>query len=359
MIVHVTDAGKGIAGIVNYVYDRKLAERQTADKQAEVLLHSDNLRMPRDAEDLAGRRNLVKDFKDQEIKSSKNIYNVGKHIISFSNDDMKKLNKAEITSICEEYITMAGLENTQYFAVTHNDTDNFHVHLIFNRTQSNGKKYNDSFEKIKTTNRAAAISLNRNLPLKEKLWTFGQTHQVADLRKNHPKILELMNDPDATLLQIAKGHNHLVKLGENQGLKIQNYVDQQAYLKENNLKLGDLPKNEHIKHNHTKIGETQYRNEDLGAIYAKNREAALNQRLEKSEEKLQTQKQAKLAKQILKQSILTEYQPKLENISNSQQKLVDFGNEIEHEKKAHVKKLKVKSWEIKVEKIGRGRGIKR
>ena len=130
MIVHATDAGKGIAGIVNYVYDGKLAERQTADKQAEVLLHSDNLRMPRDADDLVGRRNLVMDFKAQESKSSKNINNVGMHIISFSNDDMKKLNKAEITSICEEYITMAGLENTQYFGVTHNDTDNFHVHLI-------------------------------------------------------------------------------------------------------------------------------------------------------------------------------------------------------------------------------------
>jgi Relaxase/Mobilisation nuclease domain len=359
MIAHVTDAGKGIAGIVNYVYDGKLAERQTADKQAEVLLHSDNLRMPRDAEDLAGRRNLVKDFKDQESKSSKNLYNVGMHIISFSNDDMKKLNKAEITSICEEYITMAGLENTQYFGVTHNDTDNFHVHLIFNRTQNNGKKYIDSFEKIKTTNRAAAISLNRNLPLKDKLWVVGQTHQVAELRKNHPKMIELMNGPDSSLLQIAKGHNHLVKLGENQGLKIQNYVEQQAYLKENNLKIGDLPRHNHIKHNHTKIGEAQYRNEDLGAIYAKNRETALNQKLEKNQEIHQTQNEAKLAKQILKQSILSEYQPKSENISNSQQKLVDFGNEIEAEKKAYVKKVKIKSWEIKVEKIGRGRGIRK
>lgn len=188
MIVHATDAGKGIAGIVNYVYDGKLAERQTADKQAEVLLHSDNLRMPRDADDKVGRRNLVKDFKKQESKTRKmppqkgafyeknntqmqtqKMANVGMHIISFTNEDMKKLNKAEITSICQEYVTMASLENTQYFGVTHNDTDNFHVHLIFNRTQNNGKKYSGSFEKIKTTNRAAAISLNRNLPLKEKL----------------------------------------------------------------------------------------------------------------------------------------------------------------------------------------------
>ena len=358
MIVHATAAGKGFAGIVNYVYDGKLAERQTADKQAEVLIHSDNLRMPRDADDLVGRRNLVKDFKGQESKSS-NKANVGMHIISFSNDDMKKLNKAEITSICQEYVSMAGLENTQYFGVTHNDTDNFHIHLIFNRTQNNGKKYNDSFEKIKTTNRAAAISLNRNLPLKEKLWNIGQTHQVADLRKNHPTILALMNGSDAALFQQAKGYNHLVKLSANKGQSIQNYEEQRDYLKSNNLKIGNLPKHEHILHNHTKIGNTQYRNEDLGAIYTKNRETAINQKLEKSQVNHQTQKEAKLLKQVLTQNILSEYQPKSENISNSQQRLVDFGNEIEPEKKAYVKKVKVKSWEMKVEKIGMGRGIRR
>lgn len=359
MIVHATPAGEGIAGIVNYVYDGKLAERQTADKKAEVLLHSDNLRMPRDTDDKVGRRNLVKDFKGQESKSSKNTSNVGMHIISFSNDDMKKLDKAEITSICQEYVIMAGLENTQYFGVTHNDTDSFHVHLIFNRTQNNGKKYSDSFEKIKTTNRAAAISLNRNLPLKEKLWNVGQTHQVADLRKDHPAISALMNGPDATLFKESKGYNHLVKLGAKNGLKIQNYTEQGDYLKANNLKIGDLPKHEHILHNHTKIGQTQYRNEDLGAIYAKNRETALNQKLEKSQETHQTQKEAKLVKQILTQNILSEYQLKSENISSSQSKLVDFGNGIEAEKKAFIKKVKVKSWEIKVEKIGRGRGIRR
>jgi hypothetical protein len=120
-----------------------------------------------------------------------------------------------------------------------------------------------------------------------------------------------------------------------------------------------LPKHEHILHNHTKIGNNQYRNEDLGAIYAKNRETAVNHKLEKTQENYQTQKEAKLAKQVLTQNILSEYQPKSENISNSQQKLVDFGTGIEAEKKAFVKKVKVKCWEIKVEKIKKGRGIRR
>ena len=359
MIVHATPAGKVIAGIVNYVYDGKLAERKTADKQAEVLIHSDNLRIPRDADDKVGRRNLVKDFRKQEGNYKEGIANVGMHIISFNQDDLKKLNKAEIASICQEYVSMAGLENTQYFGVTHNDTDNFHVHLIFNRTQNNGKKYSDSFEKIRTTNRAAAISLNRNLPLKDKLWKVGQTHQVADLRKNHASIIGLINGPDAALFQEAKGYNHLVKLGASKGLSIQNYKEQGDYLKANNLKLGDLPKHDQILHNQTKIGKTQYRNEDLGVIYAKNREKAVNQRLEKSQKTHQTQKEAKLIKQVLTQNILSKYQPKSENISHSQQILVDLGNEIEAEKKAYVKIAKIKNWVIKIEKIGKGRGIRR
>jgi hypothetical protein len=93
-----------------------------------------------------------------------------------------------------------------------------------------------------------------------------------------------------------------------------------------------LANHDQIKHNHTKICETQHRNEDLGAIYVKNREIAFKQKIEKNQETLQTQKEAKFAKQILNQIILSEYQPKSENISNSQQKLFDFGNGIEGEK---------------------------
>ena len=57
MIGKATDAGSTIGGMIEYIYEGKLAERTSANKQAEIIANSENLTMPRDQFDLIGRNN--------------------------------------------------------------------------------------------------------------------------------------------------------------------------------------------------------------------------------------------------------------------------------------------------------------
>ncbi len=139
MIAKVTASGAGVAGLIEYVYDGREDHRLRGDKKAEVIIHSENLQMPRDANDLVGRRALIKDFDNRAKQRNEKFDYVGMHVLSFTHDDIKKLNKAKITDLCQEYVEMANLKNTQYFAIAHNDTDHYHIHFVFNRIDNKGK----------------------------------------------------------------------------------------------------------------------------------------------------------------------------------------------------------------------------
>lgn len=292
MIGKATDAGSTIGGMIEYIYEGKLAERTSANKQAEIIANSENLTMPRDQFDLIGRKALVEDFKAQAAENSLIGKNVGMHVLSFSEHDMKQLNKEEIKAITEEYIQLAGLQNTQYIAASHNDTDNYHVHIVFNRVMNNGKKYDDWREKNKTIERAIAVSLNNGLRLKGDSFRIGQGSEVTEWRKDNPKIQELRNSINKEVLAKAKNTFQLKEEAKANNINFTSYYDQQNYLKENNLKLASIPKSEKIAFNHTRVGEKQYRNEDLNAIFAFNKSQTLS-KAEKEREKFERSYQRK------------------------------------------------------------------
>jgi Relaxase/Mobilisation nuclease domain len=223
--------------------------------------------MPRDANDLAGRRALATDFDNRGKQFQPSFKYVGMHVLSFTKEDMKKLDKQKITEMCLDYVELAGMQKTQYFAIAHNDTDNYHVHFVFNRIDNQGKKMDEHYQKLKTTSRGVALSLNYGLKLKDKSFKIGQSFQVAALRSKHPKVLEMKaNDPTKLLIN-AKNLKELKKLAEKKGIKVIEYWSQQKELKANNLKIGDLPSEDRANFNCTKISENEYRNEDIKAIF--------------------------------------------------------------------------------------------
>lgn len=65
MIAKVLRSGSGFSGVIDYLYEGKLENRKADDKRAEVILHSDNLRVPRDWQDVAGRGRMKADFIEQ------------------------------------------------------------------------------------------------------------------------------------------------------------------------------------------------------------------------------------------------------------------------------------------------------
>ncbi|MDY3547050.1 relaxase/mobilization nuclease domain-containing protein [Riemerella anatipestifer] len=59
--------------------------------------------------------------------------------------------KEELKIVTENFMQGMGYGEQPYIAVFHNDTDNNYIHLVSTRVDKrNGKKLNDSFERLKS-----------------------------------------------------------------------------------------------------------------------------------------------------------------------------------------------------------------
>jgi hypothetical protein len=217
MVAIVSQKGKMFLGLINYLYEGKLENRGATNKQAEVIIHSDNLRIPYGVEDQIGRKRLIEDFIDQ-AKAHKNYGDnttkyVGEHILSFKVGEVEQLGKQKVKELCEQYVKDAGLDNTQYMAVSHGDTDIFHVHIVFNRSQNNRTLYPEWKEKMKASERAVAISLKYGLELTGNQEKLADTKGVWEARMKHQDIIDLQKNP---LLINVRNLKHLEKICETQ-----------------------------------------------------------------------------------------------------------------------------------------------
>ena len=217
MVAIVSQKGMMFKGLINYLYEGKLADRGATDKQAEVIIQADNLRIPYGVEDDIGRERLIDDFINQ-AKSHKNYGDnktkyVGEHILSFKKGEIEKLGKGKIAELCQQYVKDAGIDETQYIAISHGDTDIFHIHIVFNRSQNDRTLYPEWKEKIKASERAVAITLKYGLELTGNQEKLADTKGVWEARIKHQDIIDLQQNP---ILKNARNLKHLEKICEAQ-----------------------------------------------------------------------------------------------------------------------------------------------
>ncbi|ATV38659.1 mobilization protein [Prevotella intermedia] len=74
--------------------------------------------------------------------------------IGIAPQDEKKLPVSELMRIAHLFAKRMGLDNHQWVAVTHKDTDNRHIHIIANRINLYGEVYDTTF----VSNRAARVA---------------------------------------------------------------------------------------------------------------------------------------------------------------------------------------------------------
>ena len=91
--------------------------------------------------------------------------------IGIAPQDEKKLSVSEYMWIAHLFAKRMGLDNHQWVAVTHKDTDNRHIHIIANRISLYGEVYDTTFVSNRAARVAEEISREKNLTIAKEVKT--------------------------------------------------------------------------------------------------------------------------------------------------------------------------------------------
>lgn len=114
--------GKSFGGCVRYIMGKDNAE----------IIASDGVL-------LGNTREITDSFNYQRLLNPKIKQPVGHIALSFKPEDKLKLTNEFMAKIALEYMNLMGIKNTQFILVRHNNTDNPHCHLVYNRIGYDGK----------------------------------------------------------------------------------------------------------------------------------------------------------------------------------------------------------------------------
>ena len=89
--------------------------------------------------------------------------------IGIAPKDEKRLPVSELMGIAHLFAKRMGLDNHQWVAVTHKDTDNRHIHIIANRISLYGEFYDTTFVSNKAAKVAEEISREKGLTIAKEV----------------------------------------------------------------------------------------------------------------------------------------------------------------------------------------------
>ena len=89
--------------------------------------------------------------------------------IGIAPQDEKKLSVSELMRIAHLFAKRMGLDNHQWVAVTHKDTDNRHIHIIANRISLYGEVYDTTFVSNRAARVAEEISREKGLTIAKEV----------------------------------------------------------------------------------------------------------------------------------------------------------------------------------------------
>ena len=98
--------------------------------------------------------------------------------IGIAPQDEKKLPVSELMRIAHLFAKRMGLDNHQWVAVTHKDTDNRHIHIIANRISLFGEVYDTTFVSNRAARVAEEISREKGLTIAKEIKA-ERKHQKA------------------------------------------------------------------------------------------------------------------------------------------------------------------------------------
>ena len=112
--------------------------------------------------------------------------------IGIAPQDEKKLSVSELMRIAHLFAKRIGLDNHQWVAVTHKDTDNRHIHIIANRISLYGEVYDTTFVSNRAARVAEEISREKGLTIAKEIKAERkyQKAKVSQTREQAKKVVQ-------------------------------------------------------------------------------------------------------------------------------------------------------------------------
>ena len=124
--------------------------------------------------------------------------------IGIAPQDEKRLPVSELMGIAHLFAKRMGLDNHQWVAVTHKDTDNRHIHIIANRISLYGEVYDTTFVSNKAAKVAEEISREKSLTIAKEVKA-ERKHQKAKANPTREQTKKEMQQICYALLDKYKG----------------------------------------------------------------------------------------------------------------------------------------------------------
>ena len=112
--------------------------------------------------------------------------------IGIAPQDERKLPVSELMRIAHLFAKQMGLDNHQWVAVTHKDTDNRHIHIIANRISLYGEVYDTTFVSNRAARVAEEISREKGLTIAKEIKAERkyQKAKVSQTREQAKKVVQ-------------------------------------------------------------------------------------------------------------------------------------------------------------------------
>ena len=124
--------------------------------------------------------------------------------IGIAPQDEEKLSVSGLMRIAHLFANQMGLDNHQWVAVTHKDTDNRHIHIIANRISLYGEVYDTTFVSNRAARVAEEISREKNLTIAKEVKA-ERKHQKAKANPTREQTKQQMQKICYALLEKYKG----------------------------------------------------------------------------------------------------------------------------------------------------------
>ncbi|UEA86824.1 relaxase/mobilization nuclease domain-containing protein [Alistipes senegalensis] len=171
-----------------------------------------------DAEGLFLENNdtIAQGFVGQASMNPKVTKPVGHIALSFSKEDLPRLNNAVMARIACEYMERMGIKDTQYIIGRHFDKEHPHVHIAFNRIGNNGKTISDRNDCFRSEHICKELTKKYGLYFangKERV----KTDRLREPDKTRYELYQILK----TEVSRCKGWNTLLERLEQQGVGVQ------------------------------------------------------------------------------------------------------------------------------------------